>query len=229
MTKSLNKIAKRRVWTDEDKRMIALLYPCSNTAAIAKLFKASKCQVFNMAGNVNVGKSQWFKDSPMSGSLKHDNSAGQSTRFKKGQVPSNKGKKITPHQNSIKTQFKSGQKSPNYKPVGTYRVVKDGYLEVKMAEGLRQWKSVSRLVWERCNGKIPDGYMVAFIDGNKLNVEITNLMLMNKAENAKRNHPAKYGKEFMQVAQLKGAISRQINKRRKENEQRHLSTQIAPV
>jgi hypothetical protein len=71
--------------------------------------------------------------------------------------------------------------------------------------------------------------MVAFIDGNKLNVEITNLMLMNKAENAKRNHPAKYGKEFMQVAQLKGAISRQINKRRKENEQRHLSTQIAPV
>ncbi len=229
MTKSLNKIAKRRTWTDEDKRMIALLYPCSNTDALAKLFKANKHQVFNIAGKVNVAKSQWFKDSPMSGSLKQDNSAGQNTRFKKGQVPPNKGKKIVPHQNSIKTQFKPGQVSPNRKPAGTYRVVKDGYLEVKIAEGPRQWKSVSRLVWERCNGKIPDGHMIAFIDGNKLNVEITNLRLMNKAENAHRNHPKKYGKEFAQVAQLKGAITRQINKQRKEYEQRHSSAQITPV
>jgi hypothetical protein len=223
MTKSLNKIAKKRVWTDEEKRMITLLYPSPKTKTLAKLFKATLSQIYNIAFNLGLPKSQWFKDSPMSGSLKHDNRSGNQYRFKKGHVPPNKGKKITPHPNTIKTQFKQGQVSPNHRPVGTYRVVEDGYLEVKMAEGMGQWKQVSRIVWQRCNGPIPEGYLVTFIDGNKLNVEVTNLRLMTKAENAKRNHPSKYGKEFAQVNQLKGAITRQINKRRKENEQRHLS------
>lgn len=229
MTKSRDLITKKRKWTDEDKRMVTLLYPCTKTETLAKLFNCTLHQMYNIAFNLQVSKSQLFKDSPMSQKLRSDNSPGEPYRFKKGNVPPNKGKKITPHPNSVHTQFKPGSRSPNYKPVGTIRVVEDGYLEIKMAEGMRQWKSLHRVVWERCNGKIPNGLIVSFIDGNKQNVEITNLRLMTKAENAIRNNPAsKYGIEIKQIYQLKGAITRQINKRIKQNE-RHSSTQSAPV
>lgn len=229
MTKSRGLITKKRSWTDEDKRMVQLLYPCTKTEALAKLFNCTKCQMYNIAFKLEIGKSQWFKDSPMSQKLRSDNSAGAPYRFKKGQIPPNKGKKITAHPNSIKTQFKKGSKSPNYRPVGTVRVVEDGYVEVKMAEGPRQWKSMHRLVWERLNGPIPHGCIVSFIDGNKANCEVTNLRILTLAENAVRNNPSKYGMEIKQLYQLKGAISRQINKRKKQDEQRHTSTQNAPV
>ena len=229
MTKSRGLITKKRSWTDEDKRMVQLLYPCTKTEALAKLFNCTKCQMYNIAFKLEIGKSQWFKDSPMSQKLRSDNSAGAPYRFKKGQVPLNKGIKGINYPGSIPTQFKKGQRPSNWRPVGTVRVLEDGYLDIKMAEGMRQWKLLHRVIWERCNGKIPKGHIVSFIDGNKQNVKITNLSLMSMAQNANRNNPAsKYGPEIKQIYQLKGAITRQINKRTKQNE-RHSSAQNAPV
>lgn len=229
MTKSRGLITKKRKWTEQEIKLIAYLYPCTQSAALAKLFNCSIHQLYNLAFNAGSKKSKWFSNSFMSSNLKRGLEVGKEFRFKKGNVPPNKGKKVTPHQNSVRTQFKPGTRSPNYRAVGTIRMVKDGYLEIKIAEGMRQWKPLQRVIWERCNGKIPDGHNVSFIDRNKQNVEITNLRLMTKAENAIKNNPStKYGPEIKQIYQLKGAITRQINKRNKQNE-RHSSVERAPV
>jgi len=205
MTKSLGINKPKKMWSADEVALLKHLYACTFTKTLAKLFSCRLEQVYQQAAKLNLNKNNWYQQSPMAQRLRKGDEVGKDYRFKKGQIPPNKGKKTGNLPSMMPTQFKPGQASPNRKPVGTYRVVEDGYLEVKMAEGPHQWKSVSRLVWERCNGPIPHGHMISFIDGNKQNVEITNLRLMTKVENAHRNHPKKYGKEFAQVAQLKGA------------------------
>lgn len=44
-----------------------------------------------------------------------------------------------------------------------------------------------RIIWEKYYGKIPEGYIVHHIDGNKLNNNIENLQLMTETEHAKRH------------------------------------------
>jgi hypothetical protein len=137
------------------------------------------------------------------------------TRFEKGHATWNKGKKGWNPEKCKATHFKKGTRPPNYRPVGTIRVV-DGYQEIKMAEGMRQWRQLHRVIWERLCGPIPKGSNLIFRDGNRLNISIVNLELVTKAENMKRNsYHTNYPKEIAQLIQLQGAINRQINKRTK--------------
>jgi len=57
-----------------------------------------------------------------------------------------------------------------------------------------------RLVWSKYNGKIPEGYHIHHIDGNKLNNDISNLQLISSSEHSKLHHSGKnnhyYGKKF---------------------------------
>jgi len=43
-----------------------------------------------------------------------------------------------------------------------------------------------RLIWEHCNGDIPEGLCVDHIDGNKLNNRISNLQLLSRSANTKK-------------------------------------------
>jgi len=166
--------------------------------------------------------------SDMTHKLKKGAHIGNSTRFQKGHKTHNKGIKGINYPGMVATQFKPGHLSANYKPVGTIRNVA-GRLEIKMAEGPRQWRQLSRIVWQTCNGPIPENCVVSFIDGNTSKIDITNLQILTLAENASRNNISnKYGPEIRKVIQLKGAITRQINKRNKQHE-RHSSTTHAPV
>ncbi len=56
-------------------------------------------------------------------------------------------------------------------------------------------------------------HAVAFKDGNKQNIALDNLELVSRADLMKRNSYHNYGKEIAQLVQLKGAVTRQINKR----------------
>jgi len=228
MTKSRGLIAKKRKWTDEDKRMVILLYPCTKTEAIAKLFNCTLPQIYNIAFKLEVSKSQWFKDSPMAQKLRSDSSAGAPYRFKKGQIPANKGKKVGNDPRMMPTQFKQGHKPANHKPVGTIRISKDGYSEIKIEEGMFKWRLLHRIIYERMHGPVPHGYIVTFIDGNKANISIINLTTIDKKQNCQRNSYHNYGKEIAQLYQLQAQITRQINKRNKQDE-RHSSAQNTPV
>lgn len=72
---------------------------------------------------------------------------------------------------------------PNHKPVGSERINKDGYTLVKTAEP-NVWKLKHKLIWEAANGKTPKGCVVTFLDGDKRNFALENLVLISQAENA---------------------------------------------
>ena len=84
------------------------------------------------------------------------------------------------------TFFKKGQRSQNWVPVGT-EVFREGYMLVKVKDGpdLGQWDRwvfKHRLVWESAHGPIPKGGHVIFLDGDHRNCELSNLALVNNAE-----------------------------------------------
>ena len=118
--------------------------------------------------------------------------SGIDCTFKKGHVPANKGKKWNDYmakeqqEKARKTCFKKGHRPKQHKEVGSERITIDGYLEVKVAEP-NKWALKHRLVYEEAYGKIPKGMNLIFADGNKLNLELDNLLLVTDNELLRMN------------------------------------------
>ncbi|WP_203268796.1 HNH endonuclease signature motif containing protein [Streptococcus uberis] len=110
--------------------------------------------------------------------------SGVSGRFQKGVPSYNKGKKFPGRTNS--GTFKSGHIPVGQKPVGSIVKTKDGYHKIKIADP-KTWVLCHRYEWEKHNGPIPDGYTVAFLDGDRSNWDISNLCLVSKGELAGMN------------------------------------------
>lgn len=114
-------------------------------------------------------------------------------RFKKGNIPVNKGKKWEEYMseegknNSLKTTFKKGNIPHNHRPVGSERINIDGYSEIKIKEP-NKWILKHRYIYEQHYGKIPDGYNVMFADKNRQNFDIDNLILVSKHEDLIMNN-----------------------------------------
>lgn len=111
--------------------------------------------------------------------------------FKKGNVPVNKDTKGLYNVGGNRTSFKKGNIPPNKRPVGSERVNIDGYIEIKTKEP-NTWELKHRVVYQEHYGEIPKGYNVIFLDGNRQNVDINNLKLVNKAENLIMNRNKLY-------------------------------------
>lgn len=109
---------------------------------------------------------------------------GKESRFKPGFVPHNKGKKGTGGWEP--TQFRKGHRPANYKPVGSERVNRDGYVEIKLTDPNR-WRHKHVVVWERANGPLPKGCAVIFADGNRRNFALENLLKISRKELAYLN------------------------------------------
>ncbi len=114
--------------------------------------------------------------------------SGLDCRFKKGQIPANKGKKMSQEQkDKIKhTFFKKGNIPQNYKPVGSERINVYGYTEIKI-EDPNVWVLKHRLIYEKEVGQIPKDCTVLFLDGNKQNFDIENLALVQRRELVRLN------------------------------------------
>lgn len=113
---------------------------------------------------------------------------GRTGFFEKGHVPANKG---THTGGWEPTQFKKGNMPANHKPVGTESVrsnYKKGqkYVYVKVAEPNR-WRMKHILVWEKHHGPVPKGKIIIFLDGNVLNTDIDNLMMIDRSVHARMN------------------------------------------
>ena len=117
------------------------------------------------------------------------NKGYEPTQFKKGHIPSNKGQKGISYPGMKPTQFKKGNRPASWVPLGSERITKDGYVQVKIAEGKLQhsWRGKHILVWESANGPVPKGHAVIFGDRNKLNFEINNLILVSRKQLARLN------------------------------------------
>lgn len=111
---------------------------------------------------------------------------GRTGRFEKGSVPANKGKSMPYNANIARTQFKKGSRRGKakelYKPIGSERLSKDGYLERKIHDGLplwSRWRAVHLLNWESLNGPIPKG-MALKCKGGRLNTDPSNWELVSR-------------------------------------------------
>lgn len=107
--------------------------------------------------------------------------------FKKGHVPWNKG--VKGYMGANRTSFKKGLRPPNWKPIGSKRITKDGYMEVKVRDrsGNRNYMLLHRYLYELHHGEIPKGHHVIFLDQNKMNFSLDNLMAVSRADMAKIN------------------------------------------
>lgn len=127
---------------------------------------------------------------------RHKLDSGINGYFEPGQEAFNKGMKQSEYmsrtaiERTKSTRFQKGQKPQNYKPVGTERVDRDGYVLVKVqddGEWHERWRHKSRVVWEKENGPVPDGYTLVFLDRNRENCSVGNLRLVSRAELARIN------------------------------------------
>ena len=139
-------------------------------------------EMFNQYFNTNITAKEiaYFRRN-------HKLKSGLTGQFKKGNVAHNKGKKQIEYmsQESIErtkeTRFKKGNKPKNYRPIGSERITKDGYIEVKVSDP-NKWETKNKIIYKRYFGDIPEGHKVIYADGNKLNNDINNLILVSDNE-----------------------------------------------
>ncbi|MGJ0302496.1 HNH endonuclease [Aliarcobacter cryaerophilus] len=141
--------------------------------------------------------------------------------FKKGSIPANKGTKGLTKANI--TSFAKGNVPPNTRKAGSISIRKDkngnSYMHIKVAE-LNRWQMLHVYIWENKHGKIPKGYCVIFKDKNTLNLSLSNLMLISRAELVRLNQKYAYIDErlketALQVIKLNEATRKQL--KQKEN------------
>lgn len=115
----------------------------------------------------------------------HKMKSGRTGRFNPGCKTWNAGMKgWQAGGNSAATQFKKGDMPLNHKPVGSERIDnKDGFVMVKVSEP-RTWRLKHIIEWEKHHGKVPESHKIWFIDNDRTNCDISNLMLVTTAEHA---------------------------------------------
>jgi hypothetical protein len=113
--------------------------------------------------------------------------SGRTGQFEPGHASWNHG--VKGYMGANRTSFKKGSVPPNRKPLGTERICpKDGFVSIKIAETnpytgfSTRYKHKHVHVWEQLHGPVPKGHVVSFIDGDKLNCEPENLMLLTRKE-----------------------------------------------
>ena len=114
----------------------------------------------------------------------HKLKTGRTGYIPKGNIPHNKGKKMPPeiYAKCKGTMFKKGNVPQNHRPVGSERINRDGYVEIKIAEP-NKWTLKHRLIWQQAHGEIPKGQIVIFRDNDRTNVVLENLLLISQNEN----------------------------------------------
>ena len=125
-----------------------------------------------------------------------------------------KGRKMSVKEQSPATQFKPGHMPHNTLPIGTERI-SCGYVEVKTANP-NIWERKHKLIWEQCNGKLPEGWIVVFRDGDKTNLNPDNLDAIPKSVSVTMNRMGllKENKNYYEPAKLIAMIELECNKKK---------------
>jgi len=225
---------QKRPWLPAELKTLRELYPNHTAQFVANVLGRKTGQVYNKAFELGIEKSDAFWESDASGRMAKGKQDPRiiGTQFKKGVAPWNKGTKglVGVQEGCRGTQFQKGrspQEAHNYLPIGSLRMTKDGWLERKVNDDhptpARRWVAEHRLVWERANGSIPPGHIVIFKEKRRITaaeeITVDKLECITKAENIRRNHPKNRSPEYAHLVQLKGAITRQVNRIKKEAEQ----------
>ena len=175
-TKEIEEFIKENYETMKCKEMIEIIYKKFNlrlTLHGIYSFKSKK----NLTSNTI-----WNKGTK--GIMKSNSGS-----FKKGHIPTTKGTKGIMKPNS--GSFKKGHIPNNRKPIGSERLNRDGYIELKISNP-DKWKLKHRVVFEKHYGDIPKNMIVIFLDKNKTNCDKDNLELVTKREHLIMNKKGYY-------------------------------------
>ena len=213
MTKSRGINRPKARWMPEQDEILHARYPHELTENLTGVLDKTVLQIYSRAVKFKLKKTAEFLASRLSGRL--DGIKGSDTRFQKGHTTWNKDMKGLMVGGEA-TQFKPGQMPHNHLPVGTVVRDTEGYMKIKVAEP-KQWEYLHTKTWREAHGPIPKGRALVFKDSNRENCALDNLELITRAELMRRNSYHNYGKEIAQLVQLKGAITRQINKRERNH------------
>lgn len=193
----------RRHWTEIDLQTLRNTYADSLTADIARALKRPIGTVYQKAAALKLNKSEAFYASDRA--RRTTGKTGVSTRFAKG------------HKRGKETQFKPGHRGGRaeqiYQPIGAERV-RDGYLYRKVRDDgpmHKRWEMVHRLNWVAVHGQIPDGHVVVFRNGNRMEVEVENLELISRQQLAARNTIHRYPREVKDLIRLNAKLQRTIH------------------
>ena len=162
----------RHIWSDEEKQYLAEITPGRGYKEIQSMMSCK----FGFD----------YTHHQIKGAITRNKlNTGRTGRFEKGHATWNKGTKGLTKANV--TSFKKGQKPHNYKPLGSERITKDGYCEIKVSDTGRRWRPKHVLIYEKHHGKVPKGSAVIFLDGDKRNFDIDNLHLVTRGQLAMLN------------------------------------------
>lgn len=140
------------------------------------------------------------------------------TEFKKGHQSFNKGMKQTEYlsadalEKAASTRFKKGHRPATYRPIGSTRITRDGYREIKISTN--KWRLEHLVVWEKEHGPLPAGHCVIHLNQDKLDNRLENLMLIPRAINSTMCHLHLYStdpeltKTGIEYARFKQALSK---------------------
>jgi hypothetical protein len=214
--------AGRRLWSAADDKALRLAYPETPTAALAKRLRRTPTAIYARADRLGLTKSAAYLAGPQACRLRRGDNVGAGTRFAAGHVPANKGLRRPGwfRGRMRETQFKRGERRGValrlWKPIGTERVSKDGYLERKINNDLplqRRWRAVHLILWESVHGPVPKSHAVAFRNGDKADIRLDNLELITRRALMARNTIHNLPEPLARTVQLLGALNRQIRRR----------------
>ena len=174
-------MAKKTKWTDEIIEFMKCNYKGNDNIELARLLNNK----FNLNTNGD-------RVSNVKSNLKRRYGIDLRTGInngciKKGNIPANKGKKwneyLTKEQQekARKTCFKEGHIPDNHREVGSKRINIYGYHEIKVEEP-NKWELEHRYIYKQYYGNIPQKVKIIFADGNKDNLDISNLIAVSSAE-----------------------------------------------
>lgn len=148
------------------------------------------------------------------------------SRFQKGHTPFSKGKKwdeyMSPESQarSRMTTFKKGDTPHNTQPLGSISIMV-GYWVMKVTNVGNQhqkWKFLHRLLWEKEKGPIPKGMNVVFRNGDRNDIRIENLMLMDRKEMARYTPVDDSEPEMQRFSEIVARVAAKVAEKMKGEE-----------
>jgi|SRR5271170_1603587 len=221
-------MSQRRAWQERELDLLRTQYADTPTKEVSSTIGRSEASVSGRAAILGLKKSATYLAGPKACRLRRGDNVGAACRFLPGHVPANKGLHrpgFAPGK-MAQTQFKPGAKPHTWKPIGSTRLSKDGYLQCKVSDTgypPRDWVGAHILIWQKAHGPVPKGFAVAFKDGKKAHLDLDNFELISRRELMRRNTIHNYPPELAEVIRLGASLKRQI--RKIDEEQNHRPSQ----
>lgn len=202
---------KQKVWTEADLQLLVDLFPHQYTKVVAEKLGCTYSVIVWKASKMGLKKDPNFRKEELQRQGERLKEIGKKSRFEKGAIPANKGKKMSKETRAKAkhTFYKKGHLPHNTKHDGHERLSTDGYMMIRVELGKYVLKH--RWLWEQENGKIPKGKILVFKNGNPLDLTLDNLELITRKELMNKNSIMRFPPELRKTIKLVHKLKREIN------------------